>query len=52
MQAMSLNFALAQKEKQALQPVKIKAKACAIDMGIIFHTNDTFKRLIEVVNTS
>jgi len=38
---MSLNFALAQKETQALQPVKIKAKACAIEMHVIFHFNDT-----------
>ena len=42
MQAMSLNFALAKKRKtQALQPVKIKTKARAIDMRIIFHINDT-----------
>jgi len=40
MQAMSLNFALAQKETQALQPVEIKSKACSIVMHIIFHIND------------
>ena len=35
MQAMSLNFALAQKKREALQP-----KAHATDMRIIFHIND------------
>ena len=41
MQAMSLNFALAPKEKKALQPVKIKAKDRAIDVRVIIHINDT-----------
>jgi len=41
MQVMFLNFALAQKENKALQPVKIKANARAIDMLVIFHINDT-----------
>ena len=27
---------------KALQPVKIKAKDCAIDVRIIFHISDTF----------
>ena len=39
MQAMSLNFALAQKKTQALQLIKIKQKA--IDMRVIFDINDT-----------
>ena len=37
---MSLNFALAQKKTKVLQLVKIKAKARAIDMLVIFHIND------------
>ena len=28
------------KKREALQPVKVKAKARAIDMRIIFHIND------------
>ena len=41
MQVMFLNFALAQKENKALQPVKIKAKDHAIDVRVIFHISDT-----------
>ena len=41
MPAMSFNFVLAQKGNKALQPVKIKANARAIDMLVIFHINDT-----------
>jgi len=39
MQAMSFNFALAQKENKVLQPVTIKAK----DMRVIFYINAILK---------
>ena len=54
MQAMSLNFALAQKKTQALQLIKIKQKA--IDMRVIFDINDTLndsqKLLMQVYEKS
>ena len=40
MQAMSLNFALAQKENKCFTTCNIKAETRAIDMRVIFHVND------------
>jgi len=44
MQAMSLNFALVQKENTSLQPVKIKALYISYEWY--------FKRFVEVLNAS